>query len=750
MPRGRAAWARPQFRKWETMYQTLRKPLPLAAGCAALAIAAAAGHLPAGAARARAAQPASAPYAWRNVEIVGGGFVDGILPHPRVPGLMYARTDVGGAYRFDPATRRGVALTDDFGRDDWNLTGIESIGLDPTDANRVYAAVGTYTNDWAGNGAILRSRDQGRTWLRTNVPFKMGGNEDGRFAGERLAVDPREPSILFFGSRHNGLWRSSDYAATWQQVPGAAPDGAGIDFVVFPPSSGSGRSKRFYLGLSTKTNSLSQTDDAGATFHPVPGGPSGLIPSHGVPGANGALFLSYGDAPGPNGMTDGAVYRFDTRSGTWTNITPLAPGGTSRFGYAGLAVDARHPGTLMVATMDRWSVGDTLFRSVDSGAHWTDIGPKSVRDISGSPWIAWGKPTAPLGHWIGALAIDPFDSGHALYGTGATIWASHDVSAADQGAPTHWGIGAQGLEETVVTGLVSPAAGAPLLSAVGDIDGFRHTDLRVSPATGFFQPAHGLNTGIDAAGNDPNIVARVFDGQGTGGALSRDNGRTWSPFPSAPDGAKAGAIAVSADGRTLVWTPAKSATVVSSDGGTTWVARPGAPTGMRIVADRADPARFYGRDRETGALYASADRAATFTRTAAGLPRGDGEICAAPGRPGDVYVAAPDGLHHSVDGARTFRRLPGLTAAYRVGFGRAANAGGPTAIFVTARRGGSDGIYRSFDGGMSWSRIDDDAHRFATINVITGDPRVVGRVYLGTGGRGILYGEPAIERSARH
>jgi len=52
------------------------------------------------------------------------------------------------------------------------------------------------------------------------------------------------------------------------------------------------------------------------------------------------------------------------------------------------------------------------------------------------------------------------------------------------------------------------------------------------------------------------------------------------------------------------------------------------------------------------------------------------------------------------------------------------------------------GFYRSEDAGVTWVRINDDRHQFGFCGVIIGDPRVYGRVYVGTGGRGILVGEP--------
>jgi hypothetical protein len=64
-------------------------------------------------------------------------------------------------------------------------------------------------------------------------------------------------------------------------------------------------------------------------------------------------------------------------------------------------------------------------------------------------------------------------------------------------------------------------------------------------------------------------------------------------------------------------------------------------------------------------------------------------------------------------------------------------------LYVFGEIRGKLGLYRSGDGGQRWRRIDDDSHRFAgVIRHVTGDPRISGRVYFGTEGRGIWSGDP--------
>ena len=202
-------------------------------------------------------KPVSVPYTWKNVQYVGGGFVDGIVFHPTAKGVCYCRTDMGGAYRRNPETLRWEPLLDWLSYADLNLMGVESIALDPSDPDKLYLACGTYTNPGTPDGAILRSNDRGNTFQRTDVPFKMGGNEDGRGNGERMAVDPDNCNILILGTRQAGLWKSTDGAVSWKKVE-SFPDvkektpanmfdqdsigrwkrmnrGSGIIFVLFDP-----------------------------------------------------------------------------------------------------------------------------------------------------------------------------------------------------------------------------------------------------------------------------------------------------------------------------------------------------------------------------------------------------------------------------------------------------------------------------------------------------------------------------------
>jgi hypothetical protein len=353
---------------------------------------------------------------------------------------------------------------------------------------------------------------------------------------------------------------------------------------------------------------------------------------------------------------------------------------------------------------------------------------------------------------MGDIEIDPFHPNRALYITGQGIWWSEDVTAADANAPTHWSFSNEGLEETVVLDLVSPPEGAHLISAVGDIAGFRHDDFDTSPPAGMFaQPIFANTTALDFAESVPSLVVRVGTVSGSAstrrGALSIDGGTTWTPFATEPTASTgAGSIAASSDGSTLVWSPQAGAVSYSRNGGATWTAAVGLPANAansKVAADRVNPAKFYLSRSNLTQLYVSTDGGATFAG-AATVPRGAGRARPVFGREGDVWIATGSGLHHSVDSGVSLTLVPAVETVSAVGFGLPAPGQTYPAVYVagTTRPGGG-GLFRSDDGGLTFQRIDDAEHQFGSIGLISGDPRVYGRVYLGSGGRGILYGDPA-------
>jgi xyloglucan-specific exo-beta-1,4-glucanase len=706
----------------------------------------------------------SVAYKWKGVALLGGGFVSGVVFSPVEKGLVYARTDVGGAYRMNPADQSWTPLTDGFGRDS-SFMGIESIAPDPSDAARVYAAVGTYVKPWAGTGAILRSSDRGDTWAVSQLPIQMGGNEYGRSNGERLAVDPNEPGTLFFGSRASGLWRSTDGAVTWRKVTSfpdwSDPKGIGVTLVVFDKGSGrKGQSTPvLYAALGRTDGSLYASADGGTTWKAVAGQPTGLMVSHAAFDDKRTLYLSYGSGPGPNDVVDGAIWKYEPEQSRFTNVTPATPDKADRFGYGGLAVDAAHPGAVIVTTIDRWAKGDEIYRTTDGGKTWKGIGSKALHDDGGAKYLYWHRDKLSDSGWMGDVDIDPFDPGHAFYVTGQGIWASDDANASDASKPVHWSFRDRGLEETVVAGLVSPPAGPPLLSVVGDLGGFRHDSLDVAPAEGMFDhPIFGSGTGIDVAWGRPEVVARVgWADKDQDGAYSLDGGVGWKVFPSLPRG-KAGTIAVSADGSTFLWAPKEGPVVLSRDLGVSWTRAEGlpdpaktadwAPNSLRVAADRVAAVKLYAYDTHAGRAYASVDGGAHFVPAPGGLPSlpdynlTAGSVQAAPGGEGDVWLTTGKEVYRSMDSGRTYRSVAGPTESYALGFGKAPEGKTAAAVYLIGKMGGTAGFFRSDDAGESWVRINDDRHQFGFTGVITGDPRVYGRVYVGSGGRGILYGDP--------
>jgi len=767
----------------------------------------------------------SVPYKWQNVKIGGGGgFVTGIIYNPTEEGLVYARTDMGGAYIRNKKTLEWEPLTDWVYPDEWNLLGCESLATDPVDTNRVYIAAGTYTNSWTSmNGYILRSEDYGKTWERTELPFKFGGNMPGRSIGERLAIDPNSNNILYFAARSgNGLWKSTDYGKTWSKVESFpnvgnyvedpnfeyTADNLGLCFVVFDSDKGTKGTptKDIYVGVADKKNPLYVSHDAGKTWEPVKGQPTEStfkrhnaealtigIPHHAVINKKGVLFVTYGDRGGPYQCQDGAVYKYDTNTGVWTDITPPSgfnwdgsPKYENYYGFGGLSVDAKNPDTIIVSTLESWWPDDNIYRSTDAGETWDSLWVhgnwpsrelKYTMDISKAPWLSWDKPlnatngglitgmeimdspSPKLGWMIGDIEINPFNSDEMMYVTGATIYGTKNLTDWDKGKYINLEVMATGIEQTAVLSLICPPVdGVELVSGVGDICGFVHTDLNKGPQLMMNNPVFTNTTGLDYAELNPNIIVRVgtrdkerYEMIKKTVAMSKDGGKTWSevqpnvsytfPSSSEDDIVQGGTVAVAADGSTFVWSTSTSQGVICYVNGG-WKAVDTLPAGADVCSDRVNPKVFYAYAKNT--FYKSEDGGLTFKPVQTGLESPTAKIKAVPGKEGHVWIPGPStGLTYTTDGGNTINKVNGITRCDVIGFGKAKAGEDYLAIYICGQIDGLYAVYRSDDMAKNWVRVNDDQHQYGSINYsITGDLRVYGRVFVATNGRGIVYGEP--------
>lgn len=695
---------------------------------------------------------AAASYTWGNVAIGGGGYVTGMEYNPKEEGLVYARTDIGGLYRRKEG-EDWTAITDFLGSDEWNYIGIESMATDPVEPNRVYFAGGTYMN---GAAALFASDDYGETWTRFDVPFGCGGNQSGRGCGERMQVNPNNNKEVWFGSRDSGLWKTEDYGKNWEEVTSFPVTGnykqesnsIGILWVEFDPTS-----EDMYVGAAmTDGTCIYRSADGGNSWEALPANEPGMYPLHASFSSNGKLYLAYSDNCGPNlSPTAGAVYCYDPTAGTFTDITPDLGDGRQG-GFGGISVDAQNPDAVVVSTLGWWSDnGDNLYYTTDGGKRWSGLfndvtGEKNYQmNTTEASWLDWGRGEnqAKTGWWVADVNINPFNSDEVMYGTGATIYSTTNMTKIGID-PVEICFDAYGLEETAVYQMVTPPSDGTspeMYSIMGDLTGFAHLDVTQCPDDAHFMK-NGNPTDLDCAFLDSNYAVYASEEETTTLTYTKDGGATWGTVEHKPDPATGGQVAMAADGSTFIWIPGSVSgqPYITTDFGETWYYVEGLGYNAKITADRVNPQIYYATC--DGLFYVSTDGGYTFESTGQMVAESVQPV-SVPGKEGHVWLSSTTMIMYTEDAGKTFSNTKTLPSVTCIGFGKAKNEDDYPVIYALGDDGeNGDGIYRSEDKGESWVRINDEQHLFGNLNgFITGDSNVYGRVYVATNGRGIIMGD---------
>jgi xyloglucan-specific exo-beta-1,4-glucanase len=727
-----------------------------------------------------------------NVKYGGGGYVPGLVFHPTTPDLLYARTDIGGSYRWDASAAVWVPLTDGFSVTEGAYQGAESIALDPTDDRRVYMTTGVTANSLSNLGRLYISTDRGDNWQFVDLPFPVGSNNRGRAIGERLMVDPNNPSILFYGSRTAGLWKSTDHGQSWQQVQSLSSlqmtqpqiDAAnndqgtpiGVQQVIFDTSTtGSGSATQTiytaiapdYATLAGLSHRVYKSTDGGTTWTGVSTPVLDYHIPHWVRAQDGMMYVAFTKTTGPGAEGPATLYKFDG-----TDWTPLKSY-ENNFGIGGVSVYGTGSSTRIALgitnSWGEWEGKPTVQFSDDAGVTWREIGSSTPRIPADMDFTGW----------LDDIEINPGNPEHILVVHGGGVWETKNASATK---PT-WSEMVNGIEEVATLALMTPPPGASysLLNSSGDVGTLVHTDLSVKPVrTTGARFKNGIST--DMAWDTPSYIATIgsahWGGSNPGALYSTDSGVTWTAFPTLhPEGLTNqndfASVTVTQPNH-VIWAPSNAVPAYTTNNGTSWTYTdlPELPNGWgrsyRLAADRQNPDNVYAYDSGGGwwgptpQFFYSTDGGHTFTAsnqfTSLGVrPEffGTASMAVNPNAEGDVWLVDGHSIFHSLDSGVTWTKLdaaasiwdsgstsqtPQVYGATSIALGKAPDGAAYSAwVYVIGVIDGVWGLHRSEDGGNSWTRINDDKHQFAGMGTLAADHNVVGRVFFSGNGRGIFF-----------
>ena len=350
---------------------------------------------------------------WRHIGPFRAGRTKSAVGVAQQPNVFYMAPTNGGVWK-----------TNDYGRT-WNPIfdamssgSIGAVEVAPSDPNVIYvgSGEGLQRPDLSTGNGLYRSRDAGRTWEHL-------GLRDGQQI-PRIAIDPTDPDRIFVAvlghpygpNAERGIYRSVNGGRSFERVLYKDENTGGADVLLAPNDPNTvyavlweARQGPWENAAWSGPNSgLFKSTDGGATWTQLAGG----LPTT----ADGLGRIGIGISPsdprrlyitataGPKG----GIYRSDDAGATWTRTTSDMRFFGRGDDFASITVDPRDPNTLYTMNVVAW-------KSTDGGYTW-----KSLRGAPGGDDYQrlWINPAQPQTMLLVA------DQGAVITVNGGETWSS--------------------------------------------------------------------------------------------------------------------------------------------------------------------------------------------------------------------------------------------------------------------------------------------------------------------------------------